>query len=59
MSVNHKTITVVYRGAVTPMIDVEIRLNFFQISLFHRAFFITIVSLPPTHALVLSYTKIT
>jgi len=30
-----------------------------KISLFHRAFFITIVSLTPTHALVLSYTKIT
>jgi len=30
-----------------------------SISLFHRAFFITIVSLTPTHALVLSYTKIT
>jgi len=30
-----------------------------DLSLFHRTFFITIVSLTPTHALVLSYTKIT
>ena len=30
-----------------------------DVSLFRRAFYITIVSLTPTHALVLSYTKIT
>jgi len=32
---------------------------FDKVSLFHRALYITIVSFTPTHALVLSYNKIT
>ena len=38
---------------------IKLHIGEFHFSLFHRAFYITNVSFTPTHALVLSYNKIT